>query len=421
MAGAAPDRTPGPVEHPPRTPRPEPVPVAESPALRALARRGGDPAVWQRVAAAGGTPLVEPLGDGTHAVTFLWRDTPATREVLVFPNKVADPRDLARNLMAPLPGAPGTRALTLRMGGGWHASYTLWADEGGAPAPARSPRWWQWLPGQARPDPANPRPTLPARWTGAPQSVVRLPAAPDDADWTRRPHTPRGRFAVHTMPGGRRVWLYRAAGTAPGDRLPVAVLLDGEMWGPAMGVDALLDNLVADGALPPLAAVLPESGGSAARWAELTCRPEHVAFLAGELLPWAARTGGALTADPARTVVAGQSLGGLAAAYAVLRAPERFGGAAVQSGSFWWPTRGDGAGGEERLTAAYAAAPPHPARRLRLSAGRQEWVTLPANRRFAAAALRAGHAVRYDEPDAGHDYAAWRPRLAADLTALLGS
>ena len=38
-----------------------------------------------------------------------------------------------------------------------------------------------------------------------------------------------------------------------------------------------------------------------------------------------------------RTVVAGQSYGGLAAMYAGLHWPARFGRILSQSGSFWWP------------------------------------------------------------------------------------
>ena len=41
-----------------------------------------------------------------------------------------------------------------------------------------------------------------------------------------------------------------------------------------------------------------------------------------------------------RTVVAGQSFGGLSALYAGLHWPERFGCVLSQSGSYWWPHRG---------------------------------------------------------------------------------
>lgn len=41
-----------------------------------------------------------------------------------------------------------------------------------------------------------------------------------------------------------------------------------------------------------------------------------------------------------RTVVAGQSFGGLASMFAALYWPQRFGCVLSQSGSYWWPHRG---------------------------------------------------------------------------------
>ena len=81
----------------------------------------------------------------------------------------------------------------------------------------------------------------------------------------------------------------------------------------------------------------------------------HVRCLTDELLPWATARW-PLTADPARTVVAGQSLGGLGAAYAGLTAPHRFGGVLAQSGSYWWPEEDDGTQ-HERIVSWVACFP----------------------------------------------------------------
>ncbi|WP_405466876.1 alpha/beta hydrolase-fold protein [Streptomyces griseoaurantiacus] len=73
------------------------------------------------------------------------------------------------------------------------------------------------------------------------------------------------------------------------EELPVLVLLDGEYWGPCLGIGHLLDNLITDGRIPPVAALLPDAVEETTRWAELSCRLEFVCSLADELLPWAAR------------------------------------------------------------------------------------------------------------------------------------
>ncbi|MFD5650402.1 enterochelin esterase [Streptomyces sp. NPDC127039] len=412
----------GTAHHPPRTPRPHPVPRLADPVC-ALPGPGGADGFWAGVRAHG-TPLVgpDPLGDAQYrAVTFLWRGGPATRAVQVLPNKLGDPHDPAGNLMAHVPGTDVWH-WTLRLRHDWHGTYDLYVDEGEGLEPGTA-AYWRWLRTRRRGDPHNSR-TLPHRWDGGTVPCAALPAAPDATDWAPRPGVPRGTLTEHTVPsarlgGSRRVWLYAPPGAArQPDRpegLPVLVLLDGEHWGPRLGLPHLLDNLVADGRLPPLVALLPDAVDEATRWAELSCRPEYVGFLADELLPWAAERL-PLTVDPARTVVAGQSLGGLTAAYAALAAPHRFGNALVQSGSFWWPAGPDA----EWLTRSLAAGP-RPRVRFRLSFGEQEWVALPAARRLRDTLASLGsHDSSYREYNGGHDYLCWRTELSDGLVELLG-
>jgi enterochelin esterase family protein len=404
--------------HPPRLARPGALPRLAEPA-HPLPAPGATEEFWADVRRRG-TPLVgpDPWGEADHrAVTFLWRGTPATRAVQVLPNKLGDPRHPEGNLMEHLPGTDVWH-LTLRLREDWRGTYELHVDEGDGPGPG-TPEYWARMRTRRRTDPYNTR-TLPRRWGGPAVPYAELPAAPRAVDWEPRDGVARGTVTEHTLTstrlgGPRRVWLYAPpAGTAKQGPLPVLVQFDGEHWGPRLGLAHLLDNLIADGRVPPLAAVLPESVDAATRWAELSCRPEYVGFLTDELLPWAAGRL-PLTDDPARTVVSGQSLGGLTAAYAALSAPHRFGNALVQSGSFWWP-----AGPEpEWLTARIAETPRLPVR-FRLSFGEQEWVALPAARRLRAALAAAGYDdATYREFNGGHDYLCWRTELADGLVELL--
>ncbi|MFF7604113.1 enterochelin esterase [Streptomyces parvulus] len=419
-ASAPPRDTP---QRPPRLARPAPPPRLPEP-CRALPGPDGPKALWAAVRNEG-TPLTgpDPLGDEDHmAVTWLWRGTEATRAVQVLPNKIGDPRAPQGNLMERVPGTDVWH-WTARLRRDWRGTYDLLVDEGGGPEPG-TPDYWRWLRSQQRADPFNLR-TLPRRWSGDPVAYAELPDAPAASGWEERDGVPRGTVGVHRVPsahlgGERRVWLYRPplpAGHT--DRLPVLVLLDGEHWQGELGVARMLDNLIADGRVPPVAAVLPDSVDVATRWHDLACRPEYADFLTGELLPWAgARL--PLTDDPARTVVAGQSLGGLTAAYAAYRAPHRFGNVLAQSGSFWWPDV-DAAAEAEWLTGRLAVSPRLPVR-FRLSFGEQEWVALPAARRLREALERAGYddAV-YREFNGGHDYLCWRTELADGLAEMLGA
>ncbi|MFI6089761.1 enterochelin esterase [Streptomyces sp. NPDC051218] len=409
----------GATRRPPRIPRPRPVERVDSAWVGRAVERGD---FWGAVRAAGGAPVVEPdpQGDDQYrVVTFLWRGTDATRAVLVMPNKIVDPRDMAPNLMERVPGTDIWH-WSIRMRADWRATYSLCVDEGGGP---RRPEgeYWPWLRQQQRADPLNPR-TLTRRWGGEPVSCVELPQAPAGDDWQRREGVARGTVSTHTvrselLGNERRVHLYEPPGG--GRDLSVLVLMDGEMWQPGLDVAALLDNLIADGRIPPLAAVLPESLSADQRWAELACNERFVGFLETELLPWA---GGLLplTGDPARTVVAGQSLGGLTAAYAAVVAPGRFGHVLAQSGSFWWPD-GPDLERSEWLTARIAESERLPVR-FWLSAGEQEWVALPAMRRLRATLREKGYEdAVYREFNGGHDYLCWRTELADGLVGLLGA
>ncbi|MEV8314355.1 enterochelin esterase [Streptomyces sp. NPDC059900] len=408
----------GATRRPPRIPRPRPVERADSAWVARAAERGD---FWDAVRAAGGAPLVEPDpqgDDGQRVVTFLWRGTDATRAVLVMPNKIVDPRDLARNLMERVPGTDIWH-WSVRMRADWRATYGLCVDEGDGPR-ADDAAYWPWLRQQQRADPLNAR-TLARRWGGEPVSYVELPQAPTGDDWQRRDGVARGTVSTHTvrselLGNERRVHLYEPPGG--GRDLPVLVLMDGEMWQPGLDVAALLDNLIADGRIPPLAALLPESLSADQRWEELACNERFVTFLETELLPWAGERL-SLTGDPARTVVAGQSLGGLTAAYAGVIAPGRFGRVLAQSGSFWWPD-GPDLERSEWLTGRIAASERLPVR-FWISAGEQEWVALPAMRRLRATLREKGYddAV-YREFNGGHDYLCWRTELADGLVGLLG-
>lgn len=160
-------------------------------------------------------------------------------------------------------------------------------------------------------------------------------------------------------------------------------------------------------------------------------------MLVDELLPWARRELG-LDWLPDRVLLAGQSYGGLAAAYCALERPEVFSGAICQSGSFWWkadPRNECGPGFVPGDAPEYGWLPARAVEsewaetRFYLDAGRLE------NRHFDDAApsllgsvrhmrdvLRArGFDVTYREFAGGHDVVWWRSTLADGLVALVGS
>ncbi|GAA1384178.1 hypothetical protein GCM10009639_05350 [Kitasatospora putterlickiae] len=375
---------------------------------------------WARVAAEG-APLVDPDPDDPayRRVTFVLRDEPGEPPydgVLALVHTVTDKDrhagDLTPHLMERRPGG-WSRGYRLRAD--HRASYQLYPVRGAVPGTRRAD-WLRVLDG-ALPDPLGTGPRLPARDGRHPSTVLALPEAPAQPYAERRADVPRGR-TVRAEVAGRRIDVHLPAGhRADAGPYPVLVLLDGEMWGEVLSFGDTLDNLTAEGLIPPTVALLVHTMGPG-RPADLSCNPDFVDLLADRILPWAAAEHRA-TADPARTVIAGQSAGGLTAAFAAFRRPARFGNALSQSGSFWWPDGTEFDSGGEWLTRRFAATERGGAR-FWIEVGLQEWMLLTQNRHLRDVLTARGYDLAYREFNGGHDYACWRGGLADGLVHLLG-
>ncbi len=143
------------------------------------------------------------------------------------------------------------------------------------------------------------------------------------------------------------------------------------MWSPLAAPDPR-------GRLPPAVYLLIDAIDNQRRGVELPCHRDFWLAVQEELLPLV--HGYAPFSDrPDRTVVAGQSFGGLAAMFAALNWPQRFGCVLSQSGSYWWPHRdGRGTGfiGEQLRQGEVSAA----GLRVWLEAGQREPIIFRANR-----------------------------------------
>lgn len=395
--------------------------------LRAHPRGGTEFWAAARVA---GTPLVDELTDDPdhRAVTFVHQADADLRAVNVLVRSIVEPEHFDISTMRLLPGSD-VWATTLRLDARWRGSYSIAATEDGQP-PAPVDEWIasRLLEGSdssmrptverylrafsiAQPDP------LAAHHRPGGYSFMSLPAAPplrwipdtttDDPDVERGGE---GRGVVHdTLPDGREVWRFEPADADPAQPLPVVVFLDGASWsidGPAM-----IAGMSAEGLLPPVLAVGVESRDHASRWTELCCSEAFTRYLADEVLGWASQQR-PITDDPARTIIAGQSLGGLTSVFATQYLPERFGCALAQSGSFWWPGR------QEWLTEVVQAID-EPTSGIYLSIGHAEDALMRgAVDRIAKVLTRRGDPLDVHKFYGGHDQACWRADLGNGLAAL---
>lgn len=393
--------------------------MLSSPAINRLtaAVAAGDTAAvdtfWAEVAACG-TPLVEPADDAQHRlVTFLWRDDGATRNVVVVGGPaVWDP--VEADQMTRLPGTDV-----------WHRTYRAPADLFGryflspndSLEAGEGVTDWQLREQTFRADPLNPMvidwPANPADPTAPAQScsLLALPDAPSDAAAGTAPRRPLASWTQRSdvLGNERTVWLYLPPGADEATSLPLVVLLDGWVWAEGRPVAGGLDRLVTEARLAPVAVVMVDSLDDGTRNRELECHPQFLAFLIQELLPEVQHQ--APAGDAAgRVTIAGQSLGGLCAAYAAFERPDVFGHVVSQSGSFW-SERDTTPDRAEWLTARYLSAPVRPVT-FDLTVGRLEGEEmLSCNRRLRDALLGRGYNVHYGEYSGGHDWVAWRVGL----------
>jgi enterochelin esterase-like enzyme len=425
-----------------------PTPLVESQriqALRASVGRGDRESIdafWEEVKKAG-APLIEPIpGDPKNmAVTFLWKGKPDTHNVMVLwlPYAGVVPDEF---LMARL-GQTDVWYKTIKVDRKMRMAYTL------APNAARlrplslgiDQDAITMIAAAARPDPLNPK-----HWRVDPESVdapeyrgcsvLEMPDAPPQPWIVRRPGVPAGRIEKHQFKSAalnneREIAVYLPPQySSHAESYPLLVLFDEDAYLTLVPTPTILDNLIAEARIPAVVALLI-GNAPGARDRELPCNPEFSRALVTELLPWAHRLYN-FTSDPRRTVVAGSSAGGLAAACSALWHPETFGNVLSQSGAFRrTPPPGSGltdSGSEPNWVARQFISSPKEPLRFYLDAGSAEFnATGGADSilfctRTLRDVLRAkGYEVHYQEFAGDHDYLGWRGTLADGLIALVGT
>ncbi|MGY1440062.1 enterochelin esterase [Streptomyces reniochalinae] len=389
----------------------------------AAGNHGAVDELWKEVAEKG-SPLREQVADDPSKtlVTFLWRDPGDTENVLVFFYSVpegSDPRDFGMRRI------PATDV--------WYASYflpshlrttylysvndslrpfTSYAD-----VVSRIPSYG--------PDPLNPvEHTILGQEGGMRVSVLELPDAPKQPWNIKRRGVPKGSTRMQTIESEilgtqHHVSVYTPPGyDTSGETYHVFVLFDGWAYYNFADITTVLDNLVYVGRIPPYVLVMHSNVDQRTRALELPCHRPFVDFLNRELMPWV-HENYHITDDPARTVVGGSCFGGLAAAYAALTSPERFGNVISQSGSFWWPEKDHSELEPEWLTRQFERHPRLPVR-FSLEIGSLEeaivdYDPMTAHLNFHDVLRAKGYEVDYSEYMGGHDLICWRGSMVDRL------
>jgi enterochelin esterase-like enzyme len=220
--------------------------------------------------------------------------------------------------------------------------------------------------------------------------------------------------ADHLVVGGERaVYLYRPPVSDPS---PLLVVLDGRDYLRRARLARMVDNLIAEGRIRPLALAMVANGGQA-RYVEYACNDSTVSFLRSRVVPLARAQLNLVDLDthPGAYGLLGASMGGLCALYTALRAPSMFGHAISQSGAFAL-----GALGSDPVVFDLVRHLPNAPVKIWMDVGSYEQL-LPANQRMQALLRQRGYDVTYREYHGGHNYSVWRDDVWRGLEALYGT
>ena len=357
-----------------------------------------------------GTPIIEPDSDGHLMVTFVWRHDGSARNVAVIQDWGCD--GIREHHMARLSDS-NIWYLTRRMRSDTRTTYQL------SPSASTDPK--ESAPYQL--DPLNPK-TFTAYLSETGNhirfSLLELPHAPA-LPWRDADSIPSGTVRLHTpFADQRRFWVYMPPilTEAP---LPVLVVLDGRLYKDQLKLPQMLDYLILEEGLPPVAALLVDSVDRS----ELLCNHGFAEYMRDAVMPWL-RAAYPMINDPHHNIIVGSSFGGLAAAFLGFSFPDTWGTVLSQTGWFRWHPEDDA---QHEWLARQLSDSPKLALRFWLQVGNLEVAQmldrgptqLDANRRFRDVLQNKGYEVSYHEYSGGHDASSLEFPLAKALTEILRS
>ncbi|NIF24565.1 alpha/beta hydrolase-fold protein [Candidatus Pantoea multigeneris] len=380
---------------------------------------------WQDVARVD-VPLIAPNGpsEEVREVTFLWRSAASLQGVYVFLNRITDKQQVAKGMMSQIPGSD-IWTLTLHLPATYRGTYTLTEIPLDTPSDVIAQLGGRHTPFVGQFDPLNKRAHINVRGQ-AQESILALDRAPEQAEWHDAPNAHRGMLVTSWQQVAgkqRRVRLY-LPDVASSTPLGLLVLTDSEKWIDHVGVLGALDSAYDSGRIGATAVLGIDNLDDSDRATLLGGDPALVRELAQRLIPqvWADHPD-RLWAGRSKTILAGQSLGGVTALLAALYAPEVFGCVLSHSPSLWWtPDKGrrplmfsekDASWVSEHVLARVPQTV-----RVQLCVGSLEGVMVPHVEQLYQRLQAAGVESDLTIYTGGHDFAWWRGALLDGLAAL---
>jgi enterochelin esterase family protein len=267
-------------------------------------------------------------------------------------------------------------------------------------------------------DPLNPRQI--SNGVGGTNNLFSMPDYKPTELARKAPQIPHGTvkdFSISTeyfISGNHRtIHLYQPPVT---ERVPLVVVWDGHEYLHRVRLNYIVDNLIAQGRIRPIALAFVNNGGQKSRTIEYACNEAMLVFLMTEVIPLAKKELNLVDIDsnPGEFGVCGASMGGLMAVYIGSRLPQVFGNVLTQSGAFSW------AGFDMVVFDLLEYAEKRPLK-IWMDVGMYDLPgLLVSNQRLRDLLIQNDYPLTYREYNAGHNYAAWRDEIWRGLEALYG-
>ncbi|MBN2550809.1 MAG: esterase family protein [Anaerolineales bacterium] len=264
-------------------------------------------------------------------------------------------------------------------------------------------------------DPFNPRTT--PNGVGDTNNYFYLPGGQPTSLARRKTGRLQGEVTRHQVPSDglttsrrRTVYLYRPPTPGP---YPLVVVWDGLDYLRRARLPVIVDNLIAEGRIQPVALVMIQNSKTA-RMLEYGASDITLGFLMDNVLPLAQVHLDLLdvASHPGAFGVLGASMGGLMAMYTGCRLPQVFGKVLSQSGAF-------SIAGRDLVIFDLLRHIPNLPIQIWMDVGLYDFKSLlAANRKLKLALEERGCRFSYREYPAGHNYPAWRDEVWRGLEYL---
>lgn len=249
----------------------------------------------------------------------------------------------------------------------------------------------------------------------------------DETDWNEAQYSNLNSvmdaflFESKILENERKIQVYLPPDYNEEASYPTIYLFDAHVYLTRVEVPNILDNMITEGQIEPMIAVMISNPTSSSRYQELPLNFEFKDFMVTELIPHI-RSKYSTSTLPKDNYIGGISYGGLASTFIAYYHPDICGKVLSQSASYWRGLKlDDQFGNELRMDWLIDKINREKKKDIKffLDWGLQENMVLGSNRKFAEILHKKGYDFKFEEFNGWHDWSNSRKTFPRGLRYLL--